>query len=170
MAGGGARTQANVKVLTLSQSKLWEEPSTKGQGYPWGVITSLSRPHATERLSWHRSHSFIRPPPPIRTSWSSGLHSYLVFGRYRVQISARRSAIVTEAFRSFAQFLQANSGIAPLIRPRPLTSTTFPIGHPSAYHPSIQRCIVWLTEKASFKYATYTLPPSGVKLSHKKEF
>jgi hypothetical protein len=38
-------------------------------------------------------------------------HSCFVFGRSRVQISARRPAILIEIFRAFPQYLQANSGI-----------------------------------------------------------
>jgi hypothetical protein len=47
-----------------------------------------------------------------RTSWLSGQQSF-VFGRSRVQISARRPVILIEVFRSFPQSLQTNEGIAP---------------------------------------------------------
>jgi hypothetical protein len=45
------------------------------------------------------------------TSWSSGWHPCLVFGMSRVQISARRPAILS--FSSFSAVLRANSGIVP---------------------------------------------------------
>jgi hypothetical protein len=48
-----------------------------------------------------------------RTSWSSRYHSCFVFGKPRVQISAQRSAILTEVFRGFPQSFQANAGIVP---------------------------------------------------------
>jgi hypothetical protein len=40
-------------------------------------------------------------------------HSYFVFGRYRVQILARKQTILTKDFRGFSQTLQANAGIIP---------------------------------------------------------
>jgi hypothetical protein len=44
-----------------------------------------------------------------------------------VQISARRPAILTEVFRGYPQFLQANAGIVSQIRSRPSPSTPFSI-------------------------------------------
>jgi hypothetical protein len=46
-----------------------------------------------------------------RTSWSSGKHSCFVFGRSRVQVSARLPAIVM--FHGFPQFREANAEILP---------------------------------------------------------
>jgi hypothetical protein len=36
-----------------------------------------------------------------------------VFWRFRVEISARKTAILTERFRGFPQFFQSNAGIEP---------------------------------------------------------
>jgi hypothetical protein len=49
--------------------------------------------------------------PMDRTAWSSGLHSCFVLGMFRVQISAREPATVTEDLRGFPQSHQANDGI-----------------------------------------------------------
>jgi hypothetical protein len=60
--------------------------------------------------------------PYVAAKWFA-----LLLGRFRVQISARRSAILAEAFRDFPQSLQVNAGIVPSIKPRPLPSISFPM-------------------------------------------
>jgi hypothetical protein len=44
-----------------------------------------------------------------RTLWPSGLHSRIVFGRCRVQISARRPAILPEVSHVLPQFVHARA-------------------------------------------------------------
>jgi hypothetical protein len=64
-----------------------------------------------------------------RASWSSGWHSCFVFGRSRLQISARRPSILTAGFvvflststRMLRQYLK--------IRPQQFPSESFPIHH-----------------------------------------
>jgi hypothetical protein len=52
--------------------------------------------------------------PVHRTSLPRGQHFCFIFGRSQVQISGRRPAILTKAFRSFLSYLQANAGIVGL--------------------------------------------------------
>jgi hypothetical protein len=54
-------------------------------------------------------------------------HSSFVFGRLQVQISVRRPAALTDAFRGFSQSLQPKAEIVPEMRLCPLPSTSFPI-------------------------------------------
>jgi hypothetical protein len=72
----------------------------------------------------------------------------VVFGRARVQILARRTAILTEGFRGFPQPLQANVGIVPkkLCHYRFLPN---PFQFTLTCHLFIQRCTVLVNEKAS---------------------
>jgi hypothetical protein len=55
---------------------------------------------------------------------------------------------LTEFFRGFPQFFQANSGLVHFIRPRQLPCASFPI-HNSHCHTLIRFYIVRVTEKAS---------------------
>jgi hypothetical protein len=65
----------------------------------------------------------MRPPwPRLRTTaldTSTMLHStvavveWVVFGRSRVQFSARRPAVINDIYRGSFQSLKANSGIVP---------------------------------------------------------
>jgi hypothetical protein len=48
-----------------------------------------------------------------QTSRSSGKHTCFVFGRSRVQVSARRTAILATGFRGFLQSLEGNARIVP---------------------------------------------------------
>jgi hypothetical protein len=59
------------------------------------------------------------------------------------QISARRPATLTEFFRGCPQSLQANSGIAPSIRPRPLPSISYPIHYSLSSSHSMLRLSYW---------------------------
>jgi hypothetical protein len=56
------------------------------------------------------------------------LSSQLTFETW-FKILVRRPAIQTERLRGFPHSLQANTGIVPQIKPRPLPSTSFPIRH-----------------------------------------
>jgi hypothetical protein len=69
----------------------------------------------------------IRKTKSFHSSWSGDLHSCFILGRSRVLTSSWRAAILTEVFRGFRQFLQANFGIVHQIWPRPLPSTYFPV-------------------------------------------
>jgi hypothetical protein len=58
------------------------------------------------------------------TPWST---VFVVKNTSRVQISARRLAILTQVVRGFPQPVQSNAGIKPIIRTRRFPSTSFPI-------------------------------------------
>jgi hypothetical protein len=59
----------------------------------------------------------------------SNVAAKFVLGRSRVQISARRLAILTKVFHDFPQSLQANAGTVPQIRIRLLPSISFQINY-----------------------------------------
>jgi hypothetical protein len=79
-----------------------------------------------------------------QTSQPSGCHSWFLFGRSRVQISAQRPSIMIEAFHFFPQYQEAGAGIVSKIRSWPLPSTSFPIHFIN--HPIFHRYVVWATD------------------------
>jgi hypothetical protein len=113
-----AKNRRTRRKPCLSATLSTTNPTWTDQG------TNLGERPATN----HLSHTTALENS-YRMSWSSDQHSRFAFGMTRFQISARSPAILTEFFRGISQSLHANAGIVglPQIRPRPLSSASFPI-------------------------------------------
>jgi hypothetical protein len=87
-------------------------------------VTSFPHSHGHQNFFCHLISPFTWSPKlllsPLLTTCPLGTyllifpkHMLIVLGRSRVQISARRSAILTDVFRGFSQSLQENTGRVP---------------------------------------------------------
>lgn len=110
------------------------QPKHRSNPCRWSQVPKAARYRiiTTENLFYkikiHIMIVFIYAPLLSLTDivwWLSGLHSCFVFGNFSFQISARRSAILTEVFVS-SQSLQTDTALLPRVRLRPLPSTSSP--------------------------------------------
>jgi hypothetical protein len=86
------------------QSWLWHvswSPTQRAPLLPWRIspVVQVKRNELMSSSSW-----LLRPK--VKVEW-------FVFGKSRVQISARRPAILSWVFSSFSSSFQANAGIVP---------------------------------------------------------
>jgi hypothetical protein len=72
--------------------------------------------------------------------------------------------ILIEGFRGFPKFFQENAGIVPWIRPRPLSTTSFPI-HYSSYHSTIHNLRYWQGRKLQISKVKKTVSLWRVSLA-----
>jgi hypothetical protein len=95
----------HIRLLSFFYVKTEVEQSSEAM---WFLITRL----------WEKSKKIISHNV-MYTLIRNSQHILFVFGKSRVQISARRPATLT-CFRCFPQYLHSNSGTVPYITLRPL--------------------------------------------------
>jgi hypothetical protein len=116
-----------IVIIVIIIFMIWREEKPP----KWVYSKEYNPLYKCKQYSWHWQ------------SLLSDCSSCFVFGRFWVQISTRRPAILTWDLRSFYRSVQTNSGTVPSIRTQPLPSIPFTIQesliilHPTAYNLSL---------------------------------